>query len=399
MVDIIKVISIFIFILFLLRKKINIGYALLAGSLPFLILYPVDFNKIPLTIFKGLTAHASLNLLLSLTLIKSFEYSLRQTGLMQKMTDVSQRFVSNKKLSIISMPLIIGMLPSLGGAYLSAPMVDSATKNTTISKEEKAFINYWYRHPWELILPLYPGIVLASALSGISIRDLIILNLPVALVFFIVGFFLSMKNLRGENGKVLKKDISKKIYSFIPILFVLLPVILFHIDLSISLFVNILFLCLWHRMSIKKSFEIIKYGFTLDVIVLVFGVIIFKEMLQFSGAVEGVAKAITNSEIPYLFVFILLPFFIGLITGISVGFVGSTFPLLIYLKAPIPYEISLAFVSGYVGVLLSPLHLCLILTKDYFKADMMGIYRKIIPATLIIFLFTLIEFVVLRYYI
>ncbi len=63
-------------------------------------------------------------------MIKSFEYSLRQTGLMQKMTEASQRLVKDKKLSIISMPLIIGMLPSLGGAYLSAPMVDSATKNT-----------------------------------------------------------------------------------------------------------------------------------------------------------------------------------------------------------------------------------------------------------------------------
>ncbi len=399
MFDIIKVGFIFLFILFLLRKKLNVGYALLAASFFFLFLYPVDFYRLPSTLLKGLTSHISINLLLSLTLIKSFEYSLRQVGLMQKMTDASQTFLNNKKISIISMPLIIGMLPSLGGAYLSAPMVDSATKDTNISREEKAFINYWYRHPWELILPLYPGIVLASALSGISIRDLILLNLPVAFIFFIVGFFLSMKNLKRENVKVLKKKIFKKIFSFIPILLVLLPVIFFQIDLSISLFINILFLCLWYRISIKKSFEIIKYGFTLDVIVLVFGVIIFKEMLQFSGAVEGVAKAITNSEIPYLFVFILLPLLIGLITGISVGFVGSTFPLLIHLKSPIPYEISLAFVSGYVGVLLSPLHLCLILTKDYFKADMVGIYRKIIPATLIIFLFTLIEFVVLRYYI
>lgn len=399
MIELIKVVLIFLFILFLLHKKLNIGYALLSGSFFFLFLYPVDFYKLPSTLFKGLTSHMSINLLLSLTLIKSFEYSLRQVGIMQKMTEASHKFLNNKKISIISMPLIIGMLPSLGGAYLSAPMVDSATKNINIPREEKAFINYWYRHPWELILPLYPGIVLASALSGISIRDLILLNIPVAVVFFVVGFFLSMKNIKSEKGKVLKKDISKKIYSFFPILSVLLPVILFHIDLSISLLVNILFLCIWYRMGIKKSFEIIKYGFTLDVIVLVFGVIIFKEMLQFSGAVEGVAKAITNLEIPYLLVFILLPLFIGLITGISVGFVGSTFPLLIHLKSPVVYEISLAFVSGYAGVLLSPLHLCLILTKDYFKADMIGIYRKIIPATLIIFLFTLIEFVVLRYYI
>lgn len=398
MFDLIKVILIFLFILFLLRKKIQIGYALLIGSLPFFILYPIDFNKLPLTIFKGLTDHASLNLLLSLTLIKSFEYSLRQTGLMQKMTDVSQRVVSNKKLSTISMPLIIGMLPSLGGAYLSAPMVDLATKNTNISREEKAFINYWYRHPWELILPLYPGIVLASAVSGVPLRDLILLNLPIAIIFFVTGFFVSMKKIKNDKNKELRQKILKSLYSFIPLVLVLLPVIIFKIDLSIALFINIVFLCLWFRLNFRKFFEIIKYGFTLDVIVLVLGVIIFKEMIQFSGAVEGVAEAITQTGIPYLFVFILVPFLIGLITGISVGFVGSTFPLLLHLKNTISYEISLAFVAGYSGVLISPLHLCLVLTREYFKADMLGIYKKIIPATLIIFLSALIEFAILRYY-
>lgn len=398
MLDIIKVAFIFLSILFLLRMKIYIGYALLIGSSFFLILYPLDFLKLPEVIFRGLTSHSSLNLLLSLTLIKSFEYSLRQTGLMNKMTDISQKILTNKKLSIISMPVIIGMLPSLGGAYLSAPMVDSATKATDMSREEKAFVNYWYRHPWELILPLYPGIVLASAVSGIPLRELILLNIPIGIIFFIIGFFFSMKNIKKEDSKGFNKAIFKNLKSFIPIALVLLLVIFFRIDLSVSLFVNILLLCFWFRLDIKKSFEIIKYGFTLDVFILVLGVIIFKDMLQFSGAVEGVAQAITHSGIPYLFVFVSLPFVVGLITGISVGFVGSTFPLLLHLKDTFNYEISIAFISGYAGVLISPLHLCLILTKDYFKADITGIYKKIIPATVIIFIAALIEFVILRYY-
>jgi hypothetical protein len=398
MIDIIKIFVIFIFILFLLRKKINIGYALIAGALLFVILYPFNFNKTLHALFNSLISHTTLNLLFSLTLIKSFEYSLRQTGLMQKMTSATQTLVSNKKFSIISMPLIIGMLPSLGGAYLSAPMVDSATRNTPISKEEKAFINYWYRHPWELILPLYPGIVLASAVSGVSLRDLILLNFPIAVIFFTIGFLLSMENLKNEKKSIKSQDIYNSLLSFIPILLVLLPVIIFKIDLSITLFLNILFLCFYFKKNLKETFSILKYGFTLDVIVLVFGVIIFKEMLQLSGAVDGIAKAITDAQIPYLIIFITLPFFVGLITGISVGFVGSTFPILLHLKETLSYEISIAFVSGYAGVLLSPLHLCLILTKDYFKADILGIYKKILPATLIIFFVALIEYFFLRYY-
>ncbi len=38
------------------------------------------------------------------------------------------------------------------------------------------------------------------------------------------------------------------------------------------------------------------------------------------------------------------------------------------------------FVAGFTGVLLSPLHLCLALTKEYFKASWVPIYRRIVPS-------------------
>jgi hypothetical protein len=47
-------------------------------------------------------------------------------------------------------------------------------------------------------------------------------------------------------------------------------------------------------------------------------------------------------------------------------------------------------------VLLSPLHLCLILTKEYFRADLRGIYRKIVPACGLIFLSALAEYMIMR---
>ena len=398
MIDILKVSLIFVFIVFLLRRKINIGYALIAGSLLFFILYPFHLKKTGISLFNALISHTSINLYLSLTLIKSFEYSLRQTGLMQKMTEASQSLLGNKKLSIISMPLVMGMLPSLGGAYLSAPMVDSATKNLNMAKEEKAFINYWYRHPWELILPLYPGIVLASAVSGVHLRELIILNLPAAMILFLAGFVLSMRNVKDKNQLSTSNRNFKSLYSFIPIILVLFPVIAFKIDLYISFIFNIILLCLYYRKSFKEILSIIKHGFTSDIFYLVIGVIIFKEMLQVSGAVDGIARAITQSGIPYLIVFTILPLFVGLITGITIGYVGSTFPLIMTLKQTLPYEISIAFVAGYLGVLISPLHLCLILTKEYFKANIIGMYRKIIPGCCIILCIALIEFVILRYY-
>jgi hypothetical protein len=70
----------------------------------------------------------------------------------------------------------------------------------------------------------------------------------------------------------------------------------------------------------------------------------------------------------------LLPLIVGLISGLPIAFVGTCFPILIstlsatgalYLKLP---WILLAFVSGFVGSLLAPTHLCLILSNEYFHA-------------------------------
>jgi hypothetical protein len=93
--------------------------------------------------------------------------------------------------------------------------------------------------------------------------------------------------------------------------------------------------------------------------------------------------------------FALLPFLAGILTGITVGFVGVSFPILLALLETGGYDIShivLAYGMGFVGVLLSPVHLCLLVTKDYFKAKFDKVYRSLLIPVLpivamVIFLF------------
>ncbi len=42
--------------------------------------------------------------------------------------------------------------------------------------------------------------------------------------------------------------------------------------------------------------------------------------------------------------------------------------------------VALAFSGGFLGVLLSPLHLCLSLTRDYYKAEWGPNYRMLAPS-------------------
>ena len=114
---------------------------------------------------------------------------------------------------------------------------------------------------------------------------------------------------------------------------------------------------------------------------MVAAIFIFKGILSDSQAVNAISNDLITLKIPLLIIIALLPFMVGMIGGIAIAFVGSTFPILIpminsmgetqYMLA----YIMLAMVCGFAGVLLSPLHLCLILSNEYFHTRLSSVYR------------------------
>lgn len=408
MFDVIKITLVFIVLLLFLRLKWNIGYVLLISSGLLAVLYQMSFPIVVSTVKSTVFDSVTIKLFFALTLIRILEMVLREKNILARMTEASKNLLRRKRAVIVSMPMLIGMLPSLGGAYFSAPMVEESTRRIKMSPEEKGFINYWFRHPWEYILPLYPGILLASAISKIELRSLILANTTYAFLILITGFMFSMKNVNqrfsAEEPRIGSVEVQKsgsfrdkRLWSFLPIILVLIFVILFHIELHYSLGITILALFIFYKFLPKDIFRTLKYGFTIDVIILIFGTMLFKFTMENSGAVAHLSQYFTEKGIPLLPVLFLLPFVCGLLTGLTVGFVGSTFPLLISLAGGVHInQITFAFVSGYIGVLLSPVHLCLVLTREYFKADIWGIYKKTIPSCGIIMTGALIEYLLLR---
>ena len=393
MFDLIRLAIAFILILFLLRKKWNVGYVLITASGALAVLYLMKPSSILLVIKNALTAGITIKLLIALTFIRIFEFILRDKAILGNMMESMKGLFRNKKAVVISMPLLIGMLPSVGGAYFSAPMVDEATRDLSMTPEDKAFANYWFRHPWEFILPLYPGIILASVLTSIEVRIFIILNLSYAIAMFLVGLW-GLREIRGRHSML--ESVSRKgLWSFLPIIILLGLVIIWHMELYIALVVLVFMLIIYFRYPPGKTAEAFKYGLSWNVVVLIIGVMFFKEALEVSGAVGNISRFFYENNIPLMPILFFLPFLTGLLTGITVGFVGSTFPLIMNLTGSDPHAFTLAFASGIIGVLLSPVHVCLILTKEYFKADMWGIYKRTIPAAGAVLIVAVLEFLVI----
>ena len=396
MADLLKISLVFALILLLLRKKLNIGLVMLIAASVLFLLYQMSFISIWKTCKGAVLNDVTIKLILALTFIRIFEMILREHAVLTQMMSAVKAIFKNRKLVIVSMPFLIGLIPSVGGAYFSAPMVAETTSDTRMSPEEKGFINYWFRHPWEYILPLYPGILLASAVSKIALHTLITVNLAYAALILITGFVFSMHNIKGVV-KVEERLSKKGLWSFVPIITVLLLVVIFHIELHYALLAVVIFLLLFYRYNLKSTLTALKHGFSIDVIILILGVMLFKETMENSGAVKNLSQFFIKEGISVFPILFLLPFLTGLLTGLTVGFVGSTFPLIISIAGNTSTgAISFAFASGFLGVLLSPIHICLILTREYFKADLWGIYKMMIPAGIIVFCGAIVEYLILR---
>jgi hypothetical protein len=286
------------------------------------------------------------------------------------------------------------------GAMFSAPMVKEIGDRAGLSPEEDTFVNYWFRHIWEFVWPLYPSIILLSALLGVEVREIIIVQLPVTLIALMLGLIWERRYLRREEASDKRGDfglnIKKLFFCVWPILLVIFMVIIIKIDLLISLITVIISLILLNRSKMKTEaiIEIIKKDIPLKTVVLIAGIMIFKRMLETTGAIMVIPELFTELGVHPLVILFFIPFLIGMLTGITSAIVGIGFPVLLPFivtqgEVNLNY-VMFAFVGGFIGHMLSPMHLCLVVTNDYFKADTGKIYKMLILPLIIISLSALV---------
>jgi hypothetical protein len=362
---------------------------MLLGALGMALLYFMSPGAVLGAALRAATKPVSLKLFVALSAIRAFEMLLRQRGLLQGMTEAAGGLLRSQRMVVVSMPLLIGMLPSVGGAYFSAPMVQEASRGGGLSAEDKGFINYWYRHPWEYVLPLYPGLVLAAALSGHELRGWIAANLSYALALLLGGFLFGLRRLKKAPHSPRRLQ-GRGLGNFWPLAAVLLLVMALGVELHWALLGVLAALLLGYRYKDLRA--LLRHALSGEVLVLIFGVMFFKEVMEASGAVEGLSAFLVGAGVPLVVVLAVLPLTGGLLTGLTIGFVGATFPLLMSLPGGESLQsLSFAFAWGFVGVLLSPVHVCLILTREYFKADLGGMYRRMLPAGALIALVAVVQ--------
>ncbi|MBW2631429.1 MAG: DUF401 family protein [Deltaproteobacteria bacterium] len=405
---IVRILIVFVLVLIAIRRSVSLGNAFLLGAILIGVLFGLTPGAMLLSAAGSIVMPKTLSLAVVVTLILVLSSSMEIGGHMERLLDNFRGLVTNPRLNLAMFPALIGLLPMPGGAIFSAPMVKEMGNRSKLRPDQLSFINYWYRHVWEYWWPLYPGILLSVTLANIDLWTIMMVMCPFTIVAVSLGS-LSVKGLELKHAAG-KRDKSRSARPFfkelIPILMVIFAglgagMLLSYIfpglyitkemGLIIALILSIAYVWFRNGMDGDRIRKVVIDPHLLKMFYMVIAILVFKGMLEDSDAVAAISREFTEFSVPLVLIAVALPFIVGGITGITIAFVGSTFPIIVPLVHSmgegsfILAYIMLALVSGFLGVLLSPLHLCLLLSNQYFEAPFGRVYRHLVLPCIFLF--------------
>ncbi len=405
-----KIFTVFALILILSRKGVPLFLCLFAGAFAIGIGMGIGPGEVVTMILEEVTSARVLWLVLIITAILVLSNLMEQAGHLHRLVEAFNRLSPSRRFTTVAMPAVIGLLPMPGGALFSAPMVEESFPGEG-SPELKTAVNYWFRHIWEYWWPLYPGVVLAISLLGVEAWRFIVAQLPLTVGAVTAGgLFIARLIPSAPGGRVSGGALKGFLWEMVPIGLVLLflfglralaPLCGLHTSKYLGFAVGLLAAILWVSLRYDLEWEqwrraIFKPSLP-KMAMMVFGIMAFKGVLVRSSAIGAVKTELGLYGVPTLAIVVVLPFVSGFVTGIAIGFVGTSFPLVASLveggRSFLAYGV-LAYGFGYMGMMLTPLHLCFLVTKDYFRADLLGSYRYLWRAALFVLGWTVTLFLI-----
>jgi integral membrane protein (TIGR00529 family) len=397
MIELLKLSLVLFLLIFLIKKKVPVGISLFCGGVLLGFLFQMPASLILKDSLSAAVDGPTLRLLILVILIVFFGNLLRLIENLSDLTKALESLIRNTRILLMILPAVIGFLPMPGGALLSAPMVEEVGARKGLSPEIKTTMNYWFRHVWEYCFPLYQGVILAVAILGVGLWKIVAVQIVLTFAMIILGIAFcttKVKLPKNESGSENELEapfllLAKSIW---PVLLVVMLNLFFKVDLVIALSFVITLLIFQKKVKPRNILKILKRTVTFDVVALILGIMIFKNLLESSGAVKVMPEQMMLLGIPKVAVTGIIPLAVGLLTGVTSAFVGVSYPILLPFLIPNQVDwglVMLVYACGFMGVMLSPVHFCLILTRDYFKADLLKVYRWILPPALLLILFAL----------
>lgn len=387
-------------VLFMVSKKINIGISLLTGGTLLMLLNQVGGQVILSTYTLTFTSEQTISLALTIGLISILGHLLEVYGIMNKMIDSMEGMLRSAKATILIAPAVIGTLLVTGGALMSCPVVGSLGDRLELSNEKRASANLVFRHALYFIFPFSPPLILAAELGDFNIWDFIRIQFPIAITMYVLGYLFYIRKAKTHSPP--KTDIYKYLQniktfvlfsmpiwiSFVGALVLKLP---FYVSLAGGILISRL---LARKSSDKASLEIgflthCKQGFKGKMVLAIVGIMFFKNVVANFDDLYVYIKGLIDLGIPLELLIVVSAAVICFPLASTQPGIAILFPIILPM-AP-DYHTKLLYgmfiyTSSFLFYYISPLHMCQVLTLEYFNVDMKSLYKHYVPVLPVTFL-------------
>ncbi|MBQ2692179.1 MAG: DUF401 family protein [Clostridia bacterium] len=365
-------------------KKASLGPILFVTGLIMAFIGGLPIGTMVSSFTKIFTTFSTLQTLIVVVEIGVLGSILKHYGILERIVRALEQLVPSKKALVMTLPAIMGMLPVPGGAFLSAPFVDSIGTDLQMKSDVKAAVNLYFRHFAMFILPYNTTMLaIASTLPQVNVYHVIAMNIPFVIVMLIGAFFAyvkaspSVKSQGGDKGKAFV-DVLKYLS---PIYMALVFNTLFGFDMYISIFLCIL---LTFFLIGKDKSEYIKSavkGISADTFLMLIGVYFMQNIvknLDFVMASVG-EVLVGQSMVGFMLIVPVVGLAFGLSTGISLVPMGILLPFVAGMAVPAMTQTVYAvyiLAWSFLGYYFSPFHLCQLLSIKYMGCDSKDVYKQ-----------------------
>ncbi|MCI7675419.1 MAG: DUF401 family protein [Phascolarctobacterium sp.] len=350
-------------IIILLRRHVPIGPCMLVGGLFIWAMKTPSLHYLRQGLVETMTMSRTYDILFALYFVMCLEIELRTSGALAGMVHALQRIFSSTKVTLAVMPAFLGLLPSLGGARFSAPIVEEASKELPLTQEHRAAINFWFRHIFEFSSPIIPGMIMACNIAGVSYSDFIMHLCWLTVLAFAAGWLVLITPIKTDGMTSFQEDQEERSQntqdlwlSLSPVVLTFVLVVFFNLNASVGMAVVTvgLFFVLRFTKRFVSLKEVALGALDWKMFFNVICILYFIQILTVTNVLQEIVVAFQNSPLPVPVIIGCVSFIIGVLTGMSQGHVAIVMPIVAAMATGNLNLAGVAMAFGVAGQMLTP---------------------------------------------
>lgn len=378
-----KLLLVFLAVMLLVFRKKPIYVAVTVGAAATWLLYGISLSQGLSSIVKACTSWSTLQLILVMYIITFMQKMMGDRRAIDRAQKGLSSLFNNRWVNCAAAPIFIGMLPTPNAAFIAGDIV-KASASEYMTKDEMAVTTTYFRHVSESFMPTYSSIILAISLAGITAGEFVVGMLPIVVCIIASGCFWFLRGkvpLAADTATVRRGSGIREIFIGLwPILTIILMVVVLKMQIYTAAILILILYAAVNRFSLKEILPYFTASLQWKLYLNTFAVMILKEFLTVSGAINSLPDFFAVLPIPSFVVFMLIFFFGSIVSG-STTIIGLCLPIAMATvpDAGLPL-VCLLMGTTYAAMQISPTHICLTLTAEYFNIPLGTLIRKTLPA-------------------